>query len=891
MMKRSLPIAAALILAGLASAGEISFSAKPTASKDGDKVKIAFTVAAPTDVEVAVLGADGKVVRHLAAGVLGAKNPPPEPLKPGLAQSLDWDGKDDFGKAAPGAKVRVRAGTGVKFGRTVSDSPYMLANPCGLAADDDGNVYVFQRNFGYGSFYLQVFSDEGKYVRTVLPPAADLPKESIADFTAWDEAGKRPVMRNYLDVYPEYLPIAWHRRNEFGGGPILASQRVTKESGIVFYWIGGIYRLELGGGTGGKPFLLTDPFLSRIFGTKGDQYKISCPVSAAVSQDGSTLYAVAPAAKPDAPQEFKTAWPAGRICSLKLDGKPGAVQDFATQGAGSLTTDAQGNVYAVTGSEIAVLGPDGKKLGALPVKGACRAAVHPKTGEIYVLAIPESAYNRVRTQLLKFSGWKEPKQLAMQDLGTWNCASPYLAVTVRGERTSVWVAGAGANVVGGGNSMGGGQRLVRGDLTRYDDRGDKFEAAVKIHEKDPDALGCHDTMAVDPATEDVYVNDDYRSMYRYNGLTGQGGNLRKVQKDFYATDLTVGPDGYLYVRTSLPEWDGPYVRLDRNLKPAPFPGSGTHVIKQDGIYSRWGAGFGEKGIGVGRDGKQYVTAMYRWTQYCVWGFGPDGKFMEGKYLADPKGTGVLGDQKGDAGEFKPTKHGLTSAIIGPIPKTNGGVRVDSRGNIYIGMALFPKEGLAKPEYVARIEGNDGWRRVWDYMVGSVVKFPPEGGEWTRPAKDKPLPEGAKGLMMERGNFLGGAVAAYPGVAPFSGGSGAGTGRYEYFGKTFCDCRSARFDLDRYDRLYLPNCVTNSVRVCDNAGNTVVEFGGYANYDSQYLPPELKDGKPAAPVGYIPLGWPIGTGVSDEHIYVCDQLNRSVVRVDKSYSAEETVDVK
>ena len=104
-----------LVLSWAALAGEISFSAKPTAARDGDKVKITFTVSAPTDVEVAVLDPAGKVVRHLAAGVLGAKNPPPEPLVAGLAQSLVWDGKDDAGKPPPATihsppfKVCVRA--------------------------------------------------------------------------------------------------------------------------------------------------------------------------------------------------------------------------------------------------------------------------------------------------------------------------------------------------------------------------------------------------------------------------------------------------------------------------------------------------------------------------------------------------------------------------------------------------------------------------------------------------------------------------------------------------------------------------------------------------------------------------------------------------------------
>src|SRR6185503_4725374 len=93
------------------------FVKKPTAVRSGDKVTIAFTVDRPTDVAVTVEDGQGTVVRHLAAGVLG-KNPP-EPLRPDtLAQALEWDGKDDYGKAAGGGpfKVRVRLGLKPEFG-------------------------------------------------------------------------------------------------------------------------------------------------------------------------------------------------------------------------------------------------------------------------------------------------------------------------------------------------------------------------------------------------------------------------------------------------------------------------------------------------------------------------------------------------------------------------------------------------------------------------------------------------------------------------------------------------------------------------------------------------------------------------------------------------------
>ncbi|KKL28645.1 hypothetical protein LCGC14_2373060, partial [marine sediment metagenome] len=95
------PFVVALVLtvmAGPVAAGEVAFKSGPTVKKAGGAVKISFAVSAPTDVEVAVLAPSGKVVRHLAAGVLGGPTPPPAPLAPGLSQALSWDGKDDTGK-------------------------------------------------------------------------------------------------------------------------------------------------------------------------------------------------------------------------------------------------------------------------------------------------------------------------------------------------------------------------------------------------------------------------------------------------------------------------------------------------------------------------------------------------------------------------------------------------------------------------------------------------------------------------------------------------------------------------------------------------------------------------------------------------------------------------
>src|SRR5438270_10557192 len=117
-------LAGALLAPSLAADAPPAFSKKPSAVKSGDKVKIEFTVDRETDVAVHVEDAEGKTVRHLAAGLLG-KNPP-EPLRPNtLAQSLEWDGKDDFGKPAVGGpfKVRVLLGMKPEFGGFLMHNP------------------------------------------------------------------------------------------------------------------------------------------------------------------------------------------------------------------------------------------------------------------------------------------------------------------------------------------------------------------------------------------------------------------------------------------------------------------------------------------------------------------------------------------------------------------------------------------------------------------------------------------------------------------------------------------------------------------------------------------------------------------------------------------------
>ena len=198
-MRHALLIGLVACLTAPAVSGEppAAFSAKPAVSGAGGKVTVSFALSGRSDVEVAILDARGAVVRHLAAGVLGAENPPPAPLKPGLSQSLEWDGKDDYGQLPPSTvhpppfSLRVRLGMGVKLDRIAGGDPYAFYSKdmgqgdharwgiTGLEAKPDGNVYLMGNVNNYGPVAIRQYDVLGNFRRTVYPPPAGKPVEAV----------------------------------------------------------------------------------------------------------------------------------------------------------------------------------------------------------------------------------------------------------------------------------------------------------------------------------------------------------------------------------------------------------------------------------------------------------------------------------------------------------------------------------------------------------------------------------------------------------------------------------------------------------------------------------------------------------------------------------------
>lgn len=856
---------AALCLGGSASAGvDVSFSARPTAVRDGAGAMIAFAVAAPTDVEVTVVDATNSVVRHLAAGVLGARNPPPGPLKPGLAQTLGWDGKDDFGRAALDARpalplrVRVRAGTGVKFGRCLGENPCVYGTVNSIACDEDGNLYVMASNsqsLGPGTDTLRVFSPEGRYLRTIIPFPADLPPEAAAAAATWDAAGKRFRPINRVSGNPAFYP--WR------GGACIAS--VSKNGGIVLTAGTTVYRVDLNGGN-----VKGEAMWPKGAGLKNPGWNIP---QLAATADGNCIYysnvANTPYAANVHPSKLDPKWPQGRVYRRETarageDPTPFfdlALPDYDKQpywlpdawnkrtAAYGICVDASSHLYVcdLVNQEIVEVDPDGKRISTTKVRWPERVAVDAATGDYYVVSRldrPKDGF--VGKKLLKVVGRGEGAKVAAE-LPLKGAQGECMALGKVGGKPVIWLAGGADGVV-----------CIR-------DSGAAFEVIETGFKGVPGGEANFCRLAVDYARDEVYANDGGAGLWRYDGVTGKGERLRN------GPDVAVGCGGMLYYRTG-DGYAGPMERLTRELKPAPFP-SGTHVLHPD-VYSRAGIGFCEKGLGVGPRGESYVNYMYGWNKYFVAGFDPDGKPIDGKYL-----KGKIPAKPGDKAKGVPAMP--DSAVLGPVPAESGGLRVDRQGNIYLGMRGLPK-GFAPPAGLEKDMAYLSWS-------GVIAKFPPSGGTvlGAVPGDNPPNAEGPR-TEIGGGRILVGATAVYAGTGPFSGG-GWGTGSSDC-----CVCRVPRFDVDPYGRLVFPNAVANSITFMDNAGNVVLEFGAYGNFDSQYVNPNTdagKAGKPTVAGPEFPLAWPLGAGITARSIYALDLYNRRIVRADLTWQAEETCEVR
>jgi hypothetical protein len=449
---------------------------------------------------------------------------------------------------------------------------------------------------------------------------------------------------------------------------------------------------------------------------------------------------------------------------------------------------------------------------------------------MYVVSRKVSRYlNQNRAVLLKVTGRGEKAKIAAKLPLRGTIGGSY-TLDESGKIPVLWLAGTPQPRTA----------RFRDKLLRVEDRGSELKiTGDSFLNPDPDAVSFVGYMDVDPQADLVYVTDTDGAVWRFNGDTGEGGRIK-----IKTADLAVGPGGHVYAWGIAGKSFGPVARFTRELKPAPLPGLGKHTYGN--VHGSHGRGSRLCGMDVDRNGRVYAACG---VNIChVKAYEPDGKPVQ-----FPRKITLVSRKTKAKREIPVAVDYLTGY--------GGGLRVDAGGNIYVLQYGRPK-GHKPPQGYEKDPAYAG-------AVGTILKFGPQGGR-----RKTPLLKNDLSMWRSDPHAYEGLLAKYPGCAPLS--------RWRAVGS--CLCTKPRFDVDGFGRLYVPNAITFKVSVRDNAGNEIVRFGAYGNFDCGG--PKSAEPKPA-----IPLGWPVTAGASDKHVYVGDCLNHRVVRVDKTWAAEETCPIR
>jgi sugar lactone lactonase YvrE len=872
-MKKLFALVACGLVPLLASAGGAAFAAKPAAVREGANVKITFALAAPADVEVAVLDAKGAVVRHLAAGVLGTNAPAPF-QKNALAQELRWDGKDDSGKPAAHApfQIEVRAGLLPAFDGILGwDSGTLSSDVIGMVAAPSGELFVLDADA-----HLRVFSREGKYLRTIMPYPANTPQERLASIGQLEVDGVRvPLVYSIHPTGPTDGITTIHPMTD---GLIKQNMVFTSRSNLVLVSAMGTYvehgpprhLLTLspeGGAPAGLPFV--GPKVREAVGYIGGSGERGTPWfdHLAASPDGEWIYFVQASdgkLLKRAHGVYRVKWSDPKVGALFVGSEEAGSDDAHFNDPQGIATDKAGNLYICDrgNNRVVVFAPDGKRLGQFAAATPEQIAVHPASGEIYILSRPKQLkmLPDATTTLRKFPAWGAAD---MKELIVF----PYKNVEVMALDPSsspvrIWVA-----------TQAGWIRPM--DIVPLIDHGATIEAGAKINNLN--GLLCPANLAVDPARGRLIVRERDHNLRRRGVVTV---DLTSGKKERFMTakgapgglpGTVFALDGGGNIYTGSDFASSNLFRFAPDGTPLAFADTGRNQVDWEPVDG----GNPCRGITVAPNGDIYLlrnSRRHEANQIDI--YTPDGRL-----------------KKAD--------------IIPGLDRGCGGVGVDAAGNIYLGINLKPKGSPYPDGFLGQIPpkmwwfwkpGSDFGERPapWSYTFynpylyhwGGIAKFGAAGGACygirTAPKKgDDPYAAAAK-APAEAATYLTALLeqeAKVCGLQWFRQGYGIVASNFIRWGDPGCSCATSDFAVDAYGRTFYPNAFRFTVEALDAEGNLLARIGGYGNADSRG--PQSPVPKPE-----IAFARPSFVSCARDKLYVTDTVNQRVmvIRLDAAARA-------
>ncbi|MCX7591885.1 MAG: hypothetical protein N2255_09700, partial [Kiritimatiellae bacterium] len=377
----------------------------------------------------------------------------------------------------------------------------------------------------------------------------------------------------------------------------------------------------------------------------------------------------------------------------------------------------------------------------------------------------------------------------------------------------------------------------------------------------------------------LYLSKESDNFKRYNALDGtlmEPLPLKhadgKKASNIRICEQAVGPEGMIYFLGWTESYrEGSVFRCTPDGTLVPFPGGQpkvSHMLKGAGANSA-------RGFTVSRTGESFV--LY----YDDIKRPPEVTPVEPWERCMPLPVALA--------KFAADGSCVSTHFIRYLRSGANGVRVDSRGNVYVADNFMPA-GITYPTDIAKAMPEDPLKRPYPARladgsfdpllrwIGCVVKFGPNGGAITglpegknwpptpRSSNDvyRPAPEVQWFMFNYHHLRVEGAEWQFHGICPIPA---------QYQGVTHverCVCSGARFDLDPFDRVFVPDTMRHRITVLDSAGNIICRFGRYGNRDS--------DGLGFSHAAYVAAG--------GEYAFVGDTGNRRLVRVKFVYAAEE-----
>ena len=803
------------------------FKRAPAVEVQDGKAAIAFEVEAPVDVAVAILNAQGRTVRHLAAGQLGPKAPPP--FTSGVnVQRLLWDFTDDYGKPVPQGEYKASVALGLKadFERVLIGDSHRMSNVMGLTVDREGVVYVLQEDSGpahYRIANILAYNRAGKFVRHVLPFPGRLSLEhaSATGALANPDGGWLPVVYQALlhSFIPQFGTLRMQRPVITKGGKLVLTNNVDEIRMRVpkrLFLVGTDGRIEPG-------------FLGPLLGAEPFRGKAAM----ALSPDERWLYVTGLSGR----GQWIGSPPHHSVYRLDLQGQPAPLEaDYApvwlgerfVPGAGAtrfndpngIAVDAQGNVHvADTGNHrIAVFTADGKFVREWKVEAPDQIEIHPKSGARYVLSLG------AKTQrILKFDA--DGKELAALSAPRDPKVPTILALDPVAEPAVLWFIAQRRSV----------HKVVEKDGA-FQNLGD-----VIFAQGDP---------AKDLTRQNNLQNfelvDDGKKIYiyglRYDAQTG------KHLPEEKSAPLARGRDGRLYHFVPKHELR----RFTADGKPDPFP----------------------KGVKGSEPGLEGVLPAQRCYYYTV---DRDGNVYTLSDQLD-KNIGPAAHKYRSDGSLE--KAGFIQL---PLPAKSSGpvatLECGPDGCFYLACNIKKPGHTVPPLFPNRLPVFHGDRMLegavypgpqmfYEHFYGSVAKFGPEGGRITYDEAGEWLVGSNYGGIHPA--KIEGIRWAHLGISPLV---------YRNRDHARCTCEHASFGMDGFGRLFIPDAFQARVEVIDANANVLTRFGRYGNQDAR---------GPGSPVGEPEIGfaWPVRVRVHEDACFVADRINHRILRLKLSYLEEQ-----